>query len=90
MQFGGLPGRGTTQAAHLLRTARQVARMRSQAFGVIFVDVVQAFYRSIRELLFQDRLDDEHVARLVAASGLPPSAMAALAAQIRQRLPLLA
>ncbi len=89
-QLASIPGRVTTQASLLLRSAQRIARHRNQAFAVLFVDVVQAFYRSIRELLFATHdMDDESVARLVRAAGLPPAAMHELSRQIRERAPIL-
>eukprot|EP00959_Pyramimonas_sp_CCMP1952_P110975 2321654-Pyramimonas_sp.AAC.1 len=53
------------------------------------LDVVQAFYRTIRELVVRAHhetdLDDLTIATLVRAAGLPPAAMHQLAERLRQR-----
>ena len=88
-QFGGLPGRGTTHASLVLRVSQSLAKLRKLSFGALFLDVVQAFYRAIRELVVRAHretdLDDLTVATIVRAAGLPPAAMQQLADRLRQR-----
>eukprot|EP00959_Pyramimonas_sp_CCMP1952_P094232 1971287-Pyramimonas_sp.AAC.1 len=75
-QSVGLPGQGAARASLLVRVAQSIAKARRLSFGALFLDVVQAFYRAIRELVIQAHrdtaLDDETIAALVRASGLPP------------------
>ena len=62
------------------------------SFGALFLDVVQAFYRAIRELVVRAHrdtdLDDLTVAAIVRAAGLPPTAMQQLADRLRDRAAL--
>jgi len=88
-QFGGIPGRGTTHASMILRLAMSVAEHRQQSCGALFMDVVQAFYRTLRELLVCSDLDDVAVACVVRAAGLPPSAMHELAKRMQERSTIL-
>eukprot|EP00959_Pyramimonas_sp_CCMP1952_P035682 747208-Pyramimonas_sp.AAC.1 len=78
-QFGGIPGRGTGLASVIIRLAQAVAAARALSFGVLFLDVVQAFYRTLREILLRSPLDDDAVACVFRAAGLPASAMRELA-----------
>eukprot|EP00959_Pyramimonas_sp_CCMP1952_P114776 2399641-Pyramimonas_sp.AAC.1 len=83
-QFGGLPGRGTTHASYCLRLAQALARARNRALGSLFLDATQAFYRAIREFLICSTLDDDSIAHIVTAAGLPPAAMHELAVRLRE------
>ncbi|CAK0883973.1 unnamed protein product, partial [Prorocentrum cordatum] len=64
-QVGGIPGRGTGHASVIIRLAQAVAAARALSFGALFLDVVQAFYRTLRELLLRSPLDDDAVACIV-------------------------
>eukprot|EP00972_Heterocapsa_arctica_P037742 5555703-Heterocapsa_arctica.AAC.1 len=50
-QHGYVPGRGTDFATHTLLTAASLARSRGLCFFALFVDLVKAFDRIIREVL---------------------------------------
>ena len=78
-----MPGRGTVQASLIVRLAQSWAKLSQRSYGCLFLDVVQAFYRSLRELLLVTPLDDQAIACVVRAAGLPPAAMHALAERLR-------
>ena len=67
----------------ILRLAHGLADARKLSFGALFLDVVQAFYRTLREILLRSPLDDESIACVVRAAGLPPAAMHELTRRIR-------
>eukprot|EP00959_Pyramimonas_sp_CCMP1952_P038002 795222-Pyramimonas_sp.AAC.1 len=60
--------------------------------STLFVDLEAAFHHAIREMLIrfegEDTISDERIAQLLHASGLPPSCMDQLAAELA-RPPLL-
>ena len=78
-QFGGLPGRGTAHASLMIRLAQSIAAQHKLSFGALFLDVAQAFYRTIRELVISSQCTDEDIARIVKAADMPPEAMHRLA-----------
>eukprot|EP00959_Pyramimonas_sp_CCMP1952_P329674 6902393-Pyramimonas_sp.AAC.2 len=49
----------------------------------LFVDVMTAFYSSIRELVMKTTLDRHGIAQLVLKAGLPPSAVVELEQRLR-------
>ncbi|CAK0827212.1 unnamed protein product [Prorocentrum cordatum] len=51
-QFGAVRKRGTDQAALLVRPAVEVAQARQWSVLVLFVDLIKAFDRAVRELVF--------------------------------------
>ena len=51
-QFGATAQRGAGFATHILVTFMEVCRKRKKSFFVLFVDLVKAFDRVIRELVF--------------------------------------
>ena len=51
-QFGAVPKRGTDQASHIVRSAADAAAMWNFSIVVLFLDLVKAFDRVIRELVF--------------------------------------
>eukprot|EP00959_Pyramimonas_sp_CCMP1952_P117216 2450107-Pyramimonas_sp.AAC.1 len=83
-QFGEIPNRGTGHASIIFLLAQAVAAPRTLSFGVLFLDVAQAFYRTLWELLLRSPLDDDAVACVVRAAGLPTSAMHELVRRIRE------
>eukprot|EP00959_Pyramimonas_sp_CCMP1952_P319795 6691527-Pyramimonas_sp.AAC.1 len=86
-QFLGIPGRGTGHASVTIRLAQAVAATRALSFGALSLDVVQAFYRTLRELLLRSTLDDGTVACIVRAAGLPASTMHELERRMRELTP---
>ena len=87
-QQGGLPGRGTDLAAHSLRLFIEAAFHHKRSAGVLFVDLVSAFYTVVRELCMTLSTSDEDIAKLFSTLGLPPSAMHELAQKL-QEMPIL-
>ena len=51
-QFGAIPKRGTDQASHIVRSAADAVMMLTYSIVVLFLDLVKAFDRVIRELVF--------------------------------------
>ena len=51
-QFGAVPKRGADQASHIVRSAADAAAMWNFSIVVLFLDLVKAFDRVIRELVF--------------------------------------
>ena len=51
-QFGAVAKRGTDQASHIVRTAADAATMWNYSIVVLFLDLVKAFDRVIRGLVF--------------------------------------
>ena len=52
IQFGATAQRGADSTTHILVTFVEVCRKRKKSFFVLFVDLVKAFDRVIRELVF--------------------------------------
>ena len=50
-QCGGLPGRATDVASHLLRQTVEHHRSRKRSSIIVFVDVIAAFYNVVRSLI---------------------------------------
>ena len=53
-QFGATARRGADFATHILETFMEVCRKRKKSFLVLFVDLVKAFDRVIRELVVRN------------------------------------
>ena len=57
-QYGGLPGRGTDVATHIIGALLHYANLHSKNVANIFADIKSAFYSVIRQLVFNITLDD--------------------------------
>ena len=51
-QFGAVPRRGTDQASLMIRAAIEVSILKGCSIAVLFVDLVKAFDKVIREIVF--------------------------------------
>ncbi len=81
-QRGGLPGRSTEQAAHVLRSFLEFAKNEGHSVGILFVDAISAFYSVLRQFIFNMGSTDEDIAKLFAKFDLPPAAIHELYATI--------
>ena len=50
-QYGGVPGLGTAQASHAVRSFLDATKMLKLSSAVLFLDLVKAFDKAIRELV---------------------------------------
>eukprot|EP00973_Karenia_brevis_P064818 9003079-Karenia_brevis.AAC.1 len=60
-QHGAVKGRGTDIASHTIRSAQAAAKLLRKSIFVLFVDLVKAFDKAIRELVYgwgQSKPDD--------------------------------
>ena len=51
-QYGAVAGKGTYFASHLIRSMMDIAEMQNYCTFVLFVDLVKAFDKAVRELVF--------------------------------------
>ena len=71
-RFCGIPGRSTDFAHLCLRLHGSLQALRHLSSGQIFVDLVAAFNRVIRELAIRIDCSDEAIVSLFRDMGLPP------------------
>ena len=74
-QCGGIGGKGTDFAAHGLRLAQKYAQHSRKSAMFIFYDLVAAFHKVLRQLLFGSGPWDEDLARVMAELDMPEDAM---------------
>ena len=82
-QFGGIAGRGVDLAGLAIRTFQNIAELKNTSIMFLLIDVVQAFYKSVRQLVMQTGLSLDHLALLLKTTGLPPTALHRLLERIR-------
>ena len=51
LQFGGMPGRGTDMATHVIRLLQEFTTANQMSLAVLFFDCVSAFHSLVRQLL---------------------------------------
>ena len=85
-QFGAVPHRGTDEATLLIRAAMELAALRNFSIVVLFIDLVKAFDKVIREIVFGwgPQPPSDPVAALVGL-GVSPNAAAWIARYIAER-----
>ena len=84
-QFGGLPGRGTDVASHVVRALIHDAVLNHKCLAILFADLSAAFYTVIRQLVSNIRLDDLQLSRLFARLKIPPEAIEELRAKVAEK-----
>eukprot|EP00959_Pyramimonas_sp_CCMP1952_P409256 8577130-Pyramimonas_sp.AAC.1 len=71
------------------RSPREHARIRPESMSALFVDLVAAFHRAVREILVrfegEEEITNGRIAHLLHASGPPPSCMESFAAELAKR-----
>ena len=75
MQIGGLPHFPVTMASHFVRAFQEGCAQRKRSYGLLFLDLREAFYRVVRPLLTGTSFCDEAVAQVVRSVRLPPGIM---------------
>ena len=82
IQLGGLKHQSCDFAVHLMQEFQAYVKTRRRSGAALFVDVVSAYYRVVRGLCYQaiEADDDEAIAAVLHAVGLPPSALQELIA----------
>eukprot|EP00959_Pyramimonas_sp_CCMP1952_P147685 3090513-Pyramimonas_sp.AAC.1 len=65
-QCAAIPGRGTTMAILTARVLQRLAIARKMCLGFLFVDVVNAFYTAIRELVLATDTSRDSLRNLLA------------------------
>lgn len=85
LQIGGLAGRSVAQGAHCLISYASMCRRAGKSYGILFVDVKQAFYRLFREHIVSVELSDEAVQRLFSTLQLPPDSFQDFAKELAER-----
>ena len=75
LQVGGLPKRPVTLAAHVVRLHQNWSRGLRHSYGVLFLDLREAFYRIVRPLVIGFQGTDSDMAAVLAAVQLPPGVM---------------
>ena len=71
-------------AHHCYTQFEAFARMRQQSSMSLFVDLVAAFNKVIRQMAFSAQCDDEAVAKIFAAVKLPPEAYRRMRARLAE------
>merc|ERR1712051_118118 len=77
-QCGGIKGRGTDMPALLARQFFHVARRSGRSAAALFIDLRDAYYRVLREVVVGGKIDAEVIAALALRLGLPREAAAQL------------
>ena len=72
MQIGGLPHFPVTMASHFVRAFQEGCTRRRRSYGLLFLDLREAFYRVVRPLLTGTSFCDEVVAHVAQKVRLPP------------------
>lgn len=85
LQIGGLAGRSVAQGAHCLISYASMCRRAGKSYGILFLDVKQAFYRLFREHIVSVELSDEAVQRLFSTLQLPPDSFQDFAKELAER-----
>ena len=75
LQVGGLPRRPVTLAAHVVRLHQSWSHSEGASFGVLFLDLREAFYRIVRPLVTGFTGTDLEIAAVLDAVQLPPGVM---------------
>ena len=92
-QFGAVSKRGTDYAAHIVQSLIAIAEKRGWSIFVLYVDLVKAFDRVVRELLFgypSEVPDDASAKKLyLEALGLPTEVADKIFTYIEEKRPLL-
>jgi len=63
---------------HVVKCAQAYAHTNNQSISVLFADIKSAFYKVVRQVVFQRNTTDEDLAKLVARLQLPQDTMHAL------------
>ena len=77
-QVGGLSGRGADFATHQVRSRIDISRARKHHCITIYVDLVAAFYRAVRELVLPLKTTDREQIDIVRGLEVPPLLQPAL------------
>eukprot|EP00438_Fugacium_kawagutii_P024263 Skav223124 [mRNA] locus=scaffold419:845478:860783:- [translate_table: standard] len=72
-QFGGRKGISVTLAMHVIRAHQRLARAANRSSAVIFLDLQEAFYRTLRELAVGSNPSSQ-LQSWIEGLGLPPDA----------------
>ena len=72
LQCGGIPKRSVAFAAHSCRLQQHAAQRAKMSTGILFVDIKSAYYRLLRELCVETRVDEGHLRFLLHRLRLPP------------------
>ena len=70
-QVGGVRGRGTDMATHVVRSRIDLTRQRGTSCITIFLDLVAAFYRAIRHLALPIPSDTDELHRIIDGLEVP-------------------
>ena len=62
-------------ALHAVRAASRKAKHQGASFGVLFLDLTEAFYRIMRELTLGGQPSDESIARVMLRLHMPEDAL---------------
>ncbi|CAE7240749.1 unnamed protein product [Symbiodinium microadriaticum] len=82
-QAGSVAGISIEAISLLVRTYQASRHHSPCMWSLVFYDLQAAFYKVVRETLFQSDDSDGEISRIVAKLGLPPEAMPELARQLR-------
>eukprot|EP00438_Fugacium_kawagutii_P034775 Skav236239 [mRNA] locus=scaffold829:211005:216797:+ [translate_table: standard] len=74
-QLGGRKRVPVTLGSHMAQAFLRHYHCRHQAVAILFLDLTQAFYRTLRELALGPCGNDESIARWVKALNLPPDTL---------------
>eukprot|EP00959_Pyramimonas_sp_CCMP1952_P264433 5529462-Pyramimonas_sp.AAC.1 len=83
--MGGLEGRGCDMAAHTARMLWQATEVRKASLGVVLLDLVSAFYTTIRQLALKLPGTDNELEEALETMPIPPVLMEGVRAQLNSR-----
>ena len=83
-QAGSVAGISIEAISLLVRTYQASRHHGSSMWSLVFYDLQAAFYRVVRETLFQTDDSDGEIRRVVSKLGLPPEAMSELVGQLQK------
>ena len=72
-QIGGRPHVPVGLGLHVARAHMRYSQLRRRSCSLLFLDLTEAFYRVIRELVTDGPISDQQVAQIAARIGLPDS-----------------
>ena len=83
-QAGTVAGISIEAISLLVRTYQASRHHSTSMWSLVFYDLQAAFYRVVRETLFQSDDSDGEIRRVVSKLGLPPEAMSELVSQLQK------
>eukprot|EP00959_Pyramimonas_sp_CCMP1952_P267123 5584817-Pyramimonas_sp.AAC.1 len=88
-QFGGVRRRGTQHASVVTRMLQTAATANMLPFAAIFMDVKNAFYSMVRELVLRAPMAKADKDAIAESTAVPTTALEILKRRLEEEMPLL-